>query len=103
MDQAQREILAHVLVDESPDDYYARVVKTFGQELADQHLANKVGRHSAAYVAAKARDGDKYEIGVVRTTNARREALSNMDVTAEQIERALQPAVRLKDLRPALP
>lgn len=47
----QREVLAYVVVD--PDAWYTHAVATFGQSVADQHLAAKVKRHEDSYLSAK--------------------------------------------------
>lgn len=95
LDAHETEVLAHVLVNETPDEWYARVVATFGQEMADYHLAQKVNRHRDACLSAKAREGVSYKTAAEHTETARRTVLEMMGVTGGDLERAMEPATRL--------
>ena len=50
MNNEQKLILAHVVVD--ADTWYQHAINTFGQEKADQFLAEKVARHKSDYEEA---------------------------------------------------
>jgi hypothetical protein len=74
MNNEQKLVLAHVVVD--PDAWYEHAITTFGQEKADQFLAEKVTRHQADY--DKAAKESNYK------NRAQREAENNLSMLAEQ-------------------
>ena len=57
MNDEQKLVLAHVVID--PDAWYQHAINTFGQEKANQFLAEKVARHKPAYEQAIKKPGYK--------------------------------------------
>jgi hypothetical protein len=55
----ERDVLAHVLVYETPEEWEARVYKEFGPEIGLYYLALKVNRHRDHFMTAVKKSGYK--------------------------------------------
>jgi O-methyltransferase involved in polyketide biosynthesis len=55
----ERAVLAHVVID--PDLWLSHSVSTFEEDVARQHLNDKVSRHAADYDSAVAAQGAGYQ------------------------------------------
>ena len=96
----QRAVLAHVLIEESPDDWLARVTADLGAAAAGAALAAKVAQHEADYLAAVALAGADYETAAQRHA-AEIAAMAARDVAAEA-ERAAHAAALQAALQQAI-
>lgn len=56
----QRRVMDHVLIIETPDEWVARNLASVGEKKTRVWLDAKVGRWEAAYLTAKAEEGERY-------------------------------------------